>query len=91
MAEAFIIASTRTAGGKRKGRLSGHHPALLAGMMLDELVRRGGIDPAMVDDVIMGCVSQVGEQASNMGRNSILSSKTIPESVPGTTVERQCG
>ena len=91
MADAFIIASTRTAGGRRKGRLSGYHPALLAGMMLDELVSRAGIDPAMVEDVIMGCVSQVGEQASNMGRNSILSSKTIPESVPGTTVERQCG
>jgi acetyl-CoA C-acetyltransferase len=91
LAEAFIIASTRTAGGRRKGRLSGHHPALLAGMTLDELVSRAGIDPAMVDDVIMGCVSQVGEQASNMGRNAILSSRTIPESVPGTTVERQCG
>ena len=91
MADAFIIASTRTAGGRRKGRLSGYHPALLAGMMLDELVSRAGIDPAMIEDVIMGCVSQVGEQASNMGRNSILSSKTIPESVPGTTIERQCG
>jgi acetyl-CoA C-acetyltransferase len=91
LAEAYIIATARSAGGKRKGRLSGHHPAHLAGMMLDELVARGGFDPAMVDDVIMGCVSQVSEQASNMGRNSILSSRTIPESVPGTTVERQCG
>ena len=90
MAEAFIVAAARTAGGRRGGRLSGWHPADLAAQVLDALVARSGADPAAIDDVIMGCVGQAGEQAANVARNAILSS-SLPESVPGTTVDRQCG
>ncbi|MBC7955602.1 MAG: acetyl-CoA C-acetyltransferase [Cytophagales bacterium] len=90
MAEAYIVAATRTAGGRRGGRLSGWHPADLAAQVLDELVRRTGADPAMIDDVIMGCVGQAGEQAANVARNAVLAS-SLPESVPGTSVDRQCG
>lgn len=90
MAEAYIVAATRTAGGRRGGRLSGWHPADLAAQVLDELVRRSGANPAMVDDVIMGCVGQAGEQAANVARNAVLAS-SLPESVPGTSVDRQCG
>ncbi len=88
--EAFIVAATRTAGGRRGGRLSGWHPADLAAQVLDALVARTNADPALIDDVIMGCVGQAGEQAANVARNAILSSK-LPESVPGTSVDRQCG
>ena len=90
MAEAYIVAAARTAGGRKGGRLSGWHPADLAGEVLNALVARTGADPAMVDDVIMGCVGQAGEQATNIARNAILASK-LPESVPGTSVDRQCG
>jgi acetyl-CoA C-acetyltransferase len=90
MTEAFIVAATRTAGGKKGGRLSGWHPADLAGAVLDELIVRSGADPQMVEDVVMGCVMQVGEQSGNIARNAILASK-LPESVPGTSVDRQCG
>ena len=90
MAEAFIVAATRTAGGRRGGRLAGWHPADLAAQVIDELVRRSGADPAMVEDVLMGCVSQVGEQSMNIGRNAVLASK-LPESVPATSIDRQCG
>jgi acetyl-CoA C-acetyltransferase len=90
MAEAYIVAAVRTAGGKRGGRLSGWHPVDLAARVLDELVDRTGIDPARVEDVIIGCVSQVGEQSTNVARNAVLASK-LPESVPGTSVDRQCG
>ncbi|MBK4738714.1 acetyl-CoA C-acetyltransferase [Noviherbaspirillum pedocola] len=90
MAEAYIIAAVRTAGGKRGGKLSGWHPVDLAAKVLDELLDRTGIDPALVEDVIMGCVSQVGEQSTNVARNAVLASK-LPESVPGTSVDRQCG
>jgi acetyl-CoA C-acetyltransferase len=90
MAEAFIVAARRTAGGRRNGRLSGWHPADLAGRVLDALIDDTGIDPAAVEDVIMGCVSQVGEQAMNVARNAVLSSK-LPESVPATSIDRQCG
>ncbi|MGY4829398.1 acetyl-CoA C-acetyltransferase [Sphaerotilaceae bacterium SBD11-9] len=90
MAEAYIVAATRTAGGRRGGRLSGWHPADLAAQVLDELVRRTGADPALIDDVILGCVGQAGEQAANVARNAVLAS-TLPESVPGTSVDRQCG
>jgi len=90
MAGAYIVAAARTAGGRKGGRLSGWHPADLGAQMLNALVDRTKIDPAMIDDVIMGCVSQVGEQASNIARNAILASK-LPESVPGTSVDRQCG
>jgi acetyl-CoA C-acetyltransferase len=90
MGEAFIVAATRTAGGRKGGRLSGIHPADLGGRVLDEIIDRTGCDPALVDDVVMGCVMQVGEQATNIARDAILASK-LPESVPGTSVDRQCG
>jgi acetyl-CoA C-acetyltransferase len=90
MAEAFIVAARRTAGGRRNGRLSGWHPVDLAAQVLDALVADTGIDPAAVEDVIMGCVSQVGEQSSNVARNAVLAS-VLPESVPATSIDRQCG
>ncbi len=90
MSEAYIVAAGRTAGGRKGGRLSGWHPADLAGVVLDELVDRAGADPAQVEDVIMGCVGQVGEQAQNVARNAVLASR-LPESVPGTSIDRQCG
>jgi acetyl-CoA C-acetyltransferase len=90
MAEAYIVAATRTAGGRKGGRLREWHPADLAGVVLNELVDRTGVDPARVEDVVMGCVMQVGEQSTNVARNAILASK-LPESVPGTSVDRQCG
>ena len=90
MGEAYIVAATRTAGGRKGGRLSGIHPADLGGRVLDEIIDRTGVDPALVDDVVMGCVMQVGEQATNIARDAILASR-LPESVPGTSVDRQCG
>jgi acetyl-CoA C-acetyltransferase len=90
MAEAYIVAAVRTAGGKRNGKLSGWHPADLAAQVLDELMARTGADPALVEDVIMGCVGQAGEQAVNIARNAVLASR-LPESVPATSVDRQCG
>ena len=90
MAEAYIVAAARTAGGRKGGKLAGWHPADLAGSVLDSLLERTGADPALVEDVIMGCVMQVGEQATNIARNAILASR-MPESVPGTSVDRQCG
>ena len=79
MAEAYIVAAARTAGGKRKGRVSGWHPADLAGVVLDSLVERTGADPALIDDVIMGCVGQAGEQAMNIARGAVLASKPARE------------
>ncbi len=90
MAEAYIVAARRTAGGRRNGRLSGWHPADLAAVVLDALVDDTGIDPAAIEDVIMGCVSQAGEQSANIARNAVLASR-LPESVPATSVDRQCG
>ena len=90
MAEAYIVAATRTAGGRKGGRLREWHPADLGAVVLDELMTRTGLDPAVVEDVVMGCVMQVGEQATNIARNAVLASK-LPESVPGTSVDRQCG
>ncbi len=90
MAEAYIVAAARTAGGRKGGRLAGWHPADLAGVILDALIERSGADPAVVEDVIMGCVDQAGEQASNIARNAVLASK-LPQSVPATSVDRQCG
>lgn len=87
---AYIVSAVRTAGGKKNGRLSKWHPADLGAQVLDELVRDTGIDPANVDDVIFGCVDQVGAQSGNIGRNAVLAS-SLPESVPGTSVDRQCG
>lgn len=90
MAEAYIVAAARTAGGRKGGRLSGWHPADLAASVLDALVERSGADPAEIEDVIMGCVMQAGEQSNNIARNAIMASK-LPESVPGTSIDRQCG
>jgi len=90
MPEAFIVAALRTAGGRRGGRLSGWHPVDLAAQVIDALVERTGCDPALVDDVVMGCVSQVGEQSGNVARNAVLASR-LPESVPATSLDRQCG
>ena len=87
---AYIVSAVRTAGGKKNGSLSQWHPADLGAKVLDELVLQTGIDPALVDDVIFGCVDQVGAQSGNVARNAILAS-TLPESGPGTSVDRQCG
>ena len=90
MAEAYIVAAARTAGGRRGGALKDWHPVDMAAQVLNALVERGGIDPAAIDDVIMGCVGQAGEQAFHVGRNAVLASK-LPESVPAVTIDRQCG
>jgi acetyl-CoA acyltransferase len=90
MHEAVIVDAVRTPLGKRNGSLIGWHPVDLAAHALKALEARTGIDPALVDDVIMGCVMQVGEQALNIARNSVLAAGW-PESVPATTVDRQCG
>ena len=90
MGEAYIVAAARTAGGRRGGRLSGWHPADLGAAVLDALVARSGADPALIEDVIMGCVGQAGEQSVNIARNAVLAS-SLPESVPATSVDRQCG
>ena len=91
MPEAYIVDAVRTAGGRRGGRLAGVHPVDLAAKSLDALVERTGIDPASVDDVIMGCVSQAGEQAMHVGRNAVLASRRLPQSTPAVTIDRQCG
>lgn len=90
MSDAYIIESARTAGGRRNGALSGWHPADMAGEVLNALIDRSGVDPAAIEDVIMGCVSQAGEQTSALGRNAVLASK-LPQSVPAVTIDRQCG
>lgn len=87
---AYIVAATRTAGAKRAGALSGWHPVDLGAAVLNSLVDKTGIDPALVDDVIMGCVGQAGEQTGNVARNAVLASK-LPETVTGVTIDRQCG
>jgi acetyl-CoA acetyltransferase family protein len=87
---AYIVSAVRTPGGKKNGSLSKWHPTDLGAKVLDELVHQSGIEPELIDDVIFGCVSQVGAQSGNVARNSILAS-SLPESVPGTTVDRQCG
>lgn len=90
MSDAYIVGAVRTAGGRRNGRLAQWHPADLAGQVIDALIDRSGIDPLAVEDVIMGCVTQAGQQSSNVARWSVLSS-CLPDSVPGVTVDRQCG
>ena len=90
MINAVIVDAVRTAGGKRNGQLSGWHPADLAGEVLAQLAARSDLDPSVIDDVVFGCGSQVGDQAMNIGRNAVLSAGW-PESVPATTVDRQCG
>ncbi|RBY80853.1 acetyl-CoA C-acetyltransferase [Geodermatophilus sp. TF02-6] len=90
MRDAVICAAVRTPVGKRGGGLSGVHAVDLSAHVLEALVERAGIDPAVVDDVFWGCVSQVGEQTFCIGRNAVLAAGW-PESVPGTTIDRQCG
>mmetsp|Transcript_82235 Transcript_82235/g.145692 ORF Transcript_82235/g.145692 Transcript_82235/m.145692 type:complete len:418 (-) Transcript_82235:68-1321(-) len=88
---AYIVAAGRSAGGKKNGKLSGWHPADMCAKVIDGLIEKVGVDGKAVDDVIIGCVSQIGAQAGNIGRTVVLSSKKLPESVPGTSVDRQCG
>ncbi len=88
--DAVIALAVRTPIGKRGGALAGWHPADLSGHVLEALAQRSGIDPALVDDVVWGCVNQAGEQALNIGRSAVLAAGW-PESVPATTVDRQCG
>jgi acetyl-CoA acetyltransferase family protein len=90
MKTAVIVDAVRTPCGKRSGRLKDWHPVDLSAHSLKALVERTGIDPAIIDDVVMGCVMQVGEQSLNVARNAVLAAGW-PESVPGTTVDRQCG
>ena len=90
MTTAVIVDAVRTPGGRRNGKLRGWHAVDLAAEPLKALAERNDLDPALVDDVIMGCVMQVGEQALNIGRNAVLAAG-YPESVPATTIDRQCG
>ena len=90
MPTAVIVDAVRTAGGKRNGKLSGWHPADLASETLVALAQRNDLDPALVEDVIMGCVMQAGAQSINVARNAVLAAGW-PEDVPGTTIDRQCG
>jgi acetyl-CoA acyltransferase len=90
MRETVIVEAVRTPVGKRNGGLSGMHAADLSAIVLNELVERAGVDPDVVDDVVWGCVSQVGDQSSNIGRYSVLAAGW-PEHIPGTTVNRACG
>jgi acetyl-CoA acyltransferase len=90
MRDAVIVEAVRTPVGRRGGALAGVHPADLSAVVLRAVAERTGIDPALVDDVIWGCVSQVGEQTFDIARTAVLSAGW-PESVPGTTVDRQCG
>jgi acetyl-CoA C-acetyltransferase len=88
--QAYIVAAGRTAGGRRNGRLAGLHPNDLGAAVLNYLVDTTGIDPAVIDDVIMGCVGQAGEQSTHIGRNCVLASR-LPPSVPAVSIDRQCG
>lgn len=90
MAEAYIVEAVRTPGGRRDGALKDWHPADLGAAALDALVSRAGIDPAAIDDVIVGCVSQIGDQSCHIGRSIVLAS-SLPETVPAVTIDRQCG
>ncbi|MEA1072861.1 acetyl-CoA C-acetyltransferase [Sphingomonas sp. LY160] len=90
MGAAYIVSAKRTAGGRRNGALRDWHPADLGAAILDGLVRNSEIDPAVIEDVIVGCVSQVGEQSFHVGRNMVLAS-SLPDSVPAVTIDRQCG
>lgn len=90
MPEAYIVDAVRVAGGRRNGRLSDWHPADLGGAIIESLLDRTGADPATIDDVIFGCVTQAGEQSQNIARTAALSSR-LPPHVPGVTLDRQCG
>ena len=91
MPEAYIVEAVRTAGGRRGGRLAGVHPVDLAARSLDAVMELSGLEAKAVDDVVMGCVSQGGEQAMQVGRNAVLASKRLGEGVPAVTIDRQCG
>jgi acetyl-CoA C-acetyltransferase len=90
VSEAYIVGAVRTPVGRRNGGLAGVHPVDLAAHVLTELITRTGADPSAVEDVIMGCVSQIGPQSIDIARNAWLSAG-LPESVPGVTIDRQCG
>ena len=90
MAEAFIVDAVRTAGGRRDGALKDWHPVDMGAAVLNALVERTGVDPAAIDDVITGCVGQIGEQSFHVGRSMVLAS-SLPDSVPAVTIDRQCG
>jgi acetyl-CoA C-acetyltransferase len=90
VAEAFIVSAVRTPVGRRKGSLSQVHPADLAGHAIKAAVERAGVEPGEIDDVILGCVDQLGAQSTNIARTAWLSAG-LPEHVPGTTIDRQCG
>src|SRR5215831_18590893 len=90
MREAVIVEAVRTPIGKRNGKLKDIHPVVLGSLVLKEIVRRAGIDPEQVDDVVFGCVGQAGEQSLNVGRNAWLTTG-FPVTTPATTVDRQCG
>ncbi|MCC6481809.1 MAG: acetyl-CoA C-acetyltransferase, partial [Sphingomonadaceae bacterium] len=90
MAEAFIVAVARSAGGKRDGRLAGMHPVDLAAEVIRDVVKRAEADPSLIEDVILGCACPGGQQGANIGRYAALVAG-LPETTPGTTVDRQCG
>ncbi len=90
MSEAYIVSALRTAGGRSGGRLKEWHPVDLAATVIDALLDRSGLDPAAVEDVILGCVGQVGEQSTNVARNVVLASR-LPQTTAGASVDRQCG
>ncbi len=90
MNTAYIVDAVRTAGGRRNGRLSTLHANLLGATVLDALMARTGLDPALVEDVVLGCVTQAGEQSLNVARNVVLAS-SLPPSVPAVSIDRQCG
>src|SRR5579885_2436626 len=90
MRDVVIVEAVRTPIGRRNGALKDVHPVVLAAMTLRELMHRAGVEPGLVEDVVMGCVSQVGEQAVNIARNAVLQAG-FPIEVPATTVDRQCG
>jgi acetyl-CoA C-acetyltransferase len=91
MATAYIVDAVRTAGGKRNGKLAGWHPVDMAAATLDAIIERSGFDGGRIEDVIMGCVSQGGQQANQIGRNAVLASRLLPNGVPAVTIDRQCG
>jgi len=90
MATAYIVAAKRTAGGRKNGALAEWHPGDLGAQVLNAIVAETGVDPKAIEDVIMGCVSQAGEQAGQIGRTAVLASN-LPNSVPAVTIDRQCG
>ena len=90
MKDAYVVAAVRTAGGRKNGRLKDWHPVDLAASMLDEIVVRAGVDASLVDDVMLGCVTLVGEQAHNIARQAVLASN-LPYTVSGVTLDRACG